>query len=156
MKCQHSLAKTYTVASGGGVGKHVYFYVGSLPPSVKAMGTPIGNLELCGEGRQVVAPPSTHPTTGHLYTVERALGILRVPDLADLASWIESFKPRQPVRAWQPPTRINFLTGEATINPRVLDAIAHDLLRHGFKPHGDWLHGSCIHPERHKNGDRNP
>src|SRR5688572_9424637 len=29
------LAKTYTVASGGGVGKHVYFYVGSLPPSVK-------------------------------------------------------------------------------------------------------------------------
>src|SRR5690606_26032281 len=75
---------------------------------------------------------------------------------ADLASWIESFKPRQPVRAWQPPTRINFLTGEATINPRVLDAIAHDLLRHGFKPHGDWLHGSCIHPERHKNGDRNP
>ena len=46
------LAETYTVASGGGVGKHVYFYTDSLPPSVKAMGTPIGNLELCGEGRQ--------------------------------------------------------------------------------------------------------
>lgn len=29
-------------------------------------------------------------------------------------------------------------------------------MRRNFKPHGDWLHGSCIHPERHKNGDRNP
>ncbi|MBZ0304974.1 MAG: bifunctional DNA primase/polymerase, partial [Anaerolineae bacterium] len=49
------LAQTYTVATGGGVGKHVYFRVDTLPPSVKAMNTPIGNLELCGEGRQVVA-----------------------------------------------------------------------------------------------------
>jgi hypothetical protein len=151
-----TLAKTYTVASGGGIGKHVYFYADSLPRSVKAMGTPLGNLELCGEGRQVVAPPSIHPTTGQPYQVERATDILRVPDLAELVAWIEAFKPRQPVREWQPPTRISFPTGDAPLNPRVIDAIARTLAGQDFKQHGDWLHGSCIHPERHKNGDRNP
>jgi uncharacterized membrane protein len=120
------------------------------------MGTPIGNLELCGEGRQVVAPPSIHPTTAKFYRVEQALEILHVPDLADLAVWIEAFKPRQSVREWQPPTRINFPTGDAPLNPRVIDAIARTLAGQGFKQHGDWLHGSCIHPERHRNGDRNP
>jgi predicted transcriptional regulator len=151
-----ALVETYTVASGGGVGKHVYFYADSIPSSVKAMGTPIGNLELCGEGRQVVAPPSIHPTTGQPYRLERALDILRVSDLTELASWIEAFKPRQPVREWQPPTRMNFPTGDAPLNPHVIDAIARILAGQGFKQHGDWLHGSCIHPERHKNGDRNP
>jgi hypothetical protein len=151
-----SLAEAYTVASGGGVGRHVYFYVNTLPASVKAMNTPIGNLELCGEGRQVVAPPSIHPTTGQPYRVEKALDILRVPDLADLAAWIESFKPHQPAREWQPPTRMNFPTGDVLLNPRVIDEIARVLAGQGFKPHGEWLHGSCIHPERHKNGDRNP
>jgi predicted transcriptional regulator len=151
-----ALAQTYTVASGGGVGKHVYFYVEQLPPSVKAMGTPIGNLELCGEGRQVVAPPSIHPTTGQPYRVERTSDIQRVPDLAELAAWIESFKPRQPVREWQPPTQVNFPAGDAPLNRRVIDAIARTLVGHGFKQHGDWLRGSCIYSERHKNGDRNP
>lgn len=32
------LAQTYTVATGGGVGKHVYFRVGQMPFSVKAIG----------------------------------------------------------------------------------------------------------------------
>ena len=150
------LAETYTVATGGGAGKHVYFRVDTMPPSVKAMNTPIGNLELCGDGRQVVAPPSTHPTTDKLYRVEKACDILRVPDLDELVRWIEMFKPRETQSNWKPPMRVNFPTGEATINPRLLDAIAHELLRRNFKQHGEWLHGRCIHPERHKNGDRNP
>lgn len=151
-----ALAETYTVASGGGIGKHVYFYADRLPPSVKAMVTPIGNLELCGVGRQVVAPPSIHPTTGQSYKVERAVDILRVPDLEDLVTWIEAFKPRQPSREWQPPTRINLPTGDAPLNPRVIEAIARVLSGQGFRQHGDWLHGSCIQPEQHKSGDRNP
>ncbi len=151
-----ALAETYTVASGGGVGKHVYFYVDSLPPSIKAMNTPIGHLELCGEGRQVVAPPSVHPTTGQSYRVEKALDILHVPDVGELAAWIEAFKPRQAVRKWQPPARTNLPTGEATLNPRVIAEIAWVLSGQGFKQQGYWLHGSCIHPERHQNGDRNP
>ena len=60
------LAETYTVATGGGVGKHVYWRVDTLPELVKAMNTPIGHLELCAEGRQVVAPPSIHPDTRRL------------------------------------------------------------------------------------------
>lgn len=150
------LAETYTVATGGGVGRHVYFQVEDMPESIKAMNTPIGNLELCGEGRQVVAPPSIHPTTGQPYRVERALDILRVPDLADLAAWIESFKPHLPARAWQPPTRISFPAGDAPLNPHVIDDIARALSEQGFKQHGEWLHGRCIYPERHKHGDRNP
>lgn len=151
-----ALSETYTVASGGGVGRHVYFYVDALPSSIKAMNIPIGNLELCGEGRQVVAPPSIHPTTGKSYLLENALAILRVPDLTELAAWIEAFKPRQPVRDWQPPSRINIPTGDATLNPRVIAEVARVLSGQGFKQYGDWLHGSCIHPNRHKNGDTNP
>ncbi len=151
-----ALVETYTVASGGGVGKHVYFYADTLPPSIKAMNTPIGNLELCGEGRQVVAPPSIHSTTGKMYRVEESLDILRVSDLTELAAWIESFKPHQSVREWQPPARINFPTGDTTINPRIIHEIMRVLVGQGFKARGEWLHGSCIHPERYQNGDRNP
>ena len=150
------LAQTYTVATGGGVGRHVYFRVEQMPPSVKAMSTPIGNLELCGEGRQVVAPPSIHPTTGKPYRVLVEKDILAVPTLDALVQWIEAFKPREQQAPWKPPARVSFPTGEATLNPRVLDAIAHELLRRDFKQQGDWLHGCCIHSERHKNGDRNP
>ncbi len=150
------LAETYTVATGGGVGRHVYFRVEQMPPSVKAMGTPIGNLELCGEGRQVVAPPSIHPTTGKPYRVEKACDIRQVPDLDELVGWIEAFKPREVQSTWKPPVRVSFPTGEATLNPRVLEAIAHELLRQDFRRQGDWLHGRCLHPQRHRNGDRNP
>ncbi len=150
------LAQTYTVATGGGVGKHVYFRVEELPPSVKAMGTPIGNLELCGQGRQVVAPPSVHPDTGQAYRVEKACDILHFNDLDPLVAWIEAFKPRQTIGEWRPPTFVGFPSGDLSLNPRVIDAIAQTLAGQGFKQRGDWLHGSCIHPERHQNGDRNP
>jgi hypothetical protein len=138
------------------VGKHVYFFVEELPPSVKAMGTPIGNLELCGDGRQVVAPPSLHLATGQPYRIEKLLDVLRVQDVAELAAWIEAFKPRRPVREWQPPSRVSFPVGDAPLNPRVVGEIARMLEGRGFKGHGDWLHGHCIHPERHQHGDRNP
>jgi len=149
------LAETYTVASGGGIGRHVYFYADQLPPSVKAMNTPIGHLESCSDGRQVVAPPSVHPVTGQAYRVEKALDIPRVPNLNDLAAWIEAFKPRQVVATWKPP-RISAPTGDGTLNRRVLDEISRALLGQGCKPHGVWLHGRCIYPQRHKHGDRNP
>src|SRR5690606_1293233 len=96
------LADTYTVATGGGVGRHVYFHTEQMPPSVKAIGTPIGNLELCGEGRQVVAPPCVHPTTGQPYRVEKVYDILQVPDLGELVRWIEAFKPRETHSNWRP------------------------------------------------------
>ncbi len=149
------LTETFTVATGGGVGQHVYFYTNRLPSSLKAMGTPIGNLELCAEGRQVVAPPSVHPITNNTYRVEQPLDILRVAHLDELAAWIESFKPREAVPEWNPP-RVSAPAGQGNLNPRLLDAIRDNLLSQGFKPHGEWLHGRCLHPERHRNSDRNP
>ncbi|MCK6580914.1 MAG: bifunctional DNA primase/polymerase [Anaerolineae bacterium] len=150
-----ALAQTYTVASGGGIGRHVYFYSDHLPLSVKAMNTPIGHLEICGDGRQVVAPPSIHPITGQPYRVEKALDILRVPNLDDLVAWVETFKPRQEARTWQPP-KISAPSGDAPLNRRVIEEISHVLIGQGFKQHGEWLHGRCLYPERHKYGDRNP
>ena len=150
-----ALTQTYTVASGGGVGRHVYFYADQLPPSVKAMNTPIGHLEVCADGRQVVAPPSIHPITRQPYRIEKALDILRVPNLDDLVAWVEAFKPRQETRAWQPP-RISTPTGDVPLNQRVIEEIARVLEGQGFKQYGDWLHGRCLYPERHKHGDRHP
>jgi len=150
-----SLAQTYTVASGGGIGRHIYFYAAMLPPSVKAMNTPIGHLEVCGDGRQVVAPPSIHPVTRQSYQIEKALDILCVPNLDDLVTWVEAFKPRQETRAWQPP-KINAPTGDAPLNRRVIEEISRVLIGQGFKPHGEWLHGRCLYPERHKHSDRSP
>src|SRR5690349_20024290 len=40
------LADTFTVATGGGIGKHVYLRDEQLSPTTKALNTPIGNIEL--------------------------------------------------------------------------------------------------------------
>ncbi len=69
------LAETFTVATGGGVGQHVYLFADELPDTVRAMKTPIGHLELRASGCQIVAPPSIHPDTGQPYTIEKALDI---------------------------------------------------------------------------------
>jgi hypothetical protein len=150
------LAETLTVATGGGVGQHVYLFADDLPDTVRAMKTPIGHLELRANGCQIVAPPSIHPDTGQSYQVEKASDILRVPDLADLVAWIEAFKPQQPVQQseWRPPE--NLPTGDHNLNPRVVQALAQHFHVQGFKQYGEWLHGSCIYPERHQHGDRHP
>lgn len=117
------------------------------------MNTPIGNIELCAEGRQIVAPPSTHPDTRQPYIVEKPLEILRVPNLAGLADWVDSFKPKQQ-RLWQPPSR--GFSGNGSLNPRLIEAIARHFEGLDYKSYGDWLHGQCVHPQNHKHGDRNP
>lgn len=148
------LAETYTVATGSGKGHHVYFYVEQLPDSIKAMNLPIGNLELCANGRQVVGAPSIHPTTNQTYRVHKPLDILRVESLTDLVEWLESFKAK-PV-----PTHLPFTpphVGEtAKVNPRVMEAIEQHFLKQGYREIGEWLHGPCIYPHRHQHGDRNP
>ncbi|MBZ0306967.1 MAG: bifunctional DNA primase/polymerase, partial [Anaerolineae bacterium] len=152
------LAETYTVATGGGVGKHIYWKADQLPPAIKAMNTPIGNLEICAEGRQVVAPPSLHPKTGQPYTIYKETELLKAANLAEVVTWIESFKkqvqPKQPIQTWQPP-RLS-LSGTGNLNPKIIDALAHYFAGQGYKVYGDWLHGQCVYPHNHKNGDRNP
>ncbi|MBZ0319100.1 MAG: bifunctional DNA primase/polymerase [Anaerolineae bacterium] len=148
------LAATYTVATGGGIGKHIYWKVDQLPPAIKAMGTPIGNLEMCADGRQVVAPPSLHPKTGRPYTIYKEDDILKVADLAEVVAWLESFKGKPATQSWQPP-RLS-LSSIGNLNPKVMDALARHFARHGYKAYGDWLHGPCIYPQNHRHGDKNP
>jgi hypothetical protein len=148
-----ALAETYTVSTGGGIGKHVYWRVDDMPPAIKAMDTPIGNLEICAEGRQIVAPPSQHPRTRLSYAIYKEADILRVPNLAELVAWVESFKVQPIAEAWQPP-RIPLANGN--LNPRVIEELTRYFSGLGYKPYGDWLHGRCIYPERHSNGDAKP
>jgi len=131
------LAETFTVATGGGVGQHVYLFADELPDTVRAMKTPIGHLELRAGGCQIVAPPSIHPDTGQPYTIMNAVDILRVPDLADLVTWIEAFKPQtQPAQQseWRPPA--NLPTGDNNLNPRVVQALTQHFHAQGFKQYG--------------------
>ena len=81
------LAETFTVKTGSGQGYHVYWVVDELPPSIKAMDTPIGNLEICANGRQVVAAPSVHPDSGQPYTVAKELDVRQVDDITLVLEW---------------------------------------------------------------------
>jgi hypothetical protein len=149
------LADTFTVATGSGVGKHVYLIAERLPPTTKAMDTPIGHLELRADGCLIVAAPSIHPDTQQPYRIDRRGGILRVPALDAVAAWIESFSPnRGGDTDWQPPD--DSPTGDADINPDLIRAIARELERRGAKHRKGWLNVSCIYPERHRNGDKHP
>jgi hypothetical protein len=118
------------------------------------MGTPIGNLEICAEGRQVVAPPSLHPKTGQPYIIYKEADLLKVADLAEVVAWIESFKTKPITQTWQPP-RLS-LSPTGNLNPKVIDALARHFAGQGYKAYGDWLHGQCVYPHNHKHGDRNP
>ena len=154
-----ALVQTFTVATGGGVGRHVYLLADEVPPTTRALDTPLGHIELRSSGTYVVAPPSMHPDTTQPYTVEKPLDMLRVADLRDVLRWIEAFKrPAVKQPEWQPPRRLpaNVPSNGGTLNPRLIEAVAKELLGRRFKQHADWLHGACIYPERHKHGDRNP
>jgi hypothetical protein len=148
------LVETFTVATGGGIGKHVYLQVEQIPSTAKAMNTPIGNIELRSDGAYVVAPPSRHPQTQQLYRIEKNLPILRVQNLEDVTKWLMAFVPVRQITAWQPPREAS--TSENGINPKIIEAITEDLLNRGAKQQKEWLNCSCIYPERHKHGDRNP
>ncbi len=149
------LAQTYTVATGGGIGRHVYLRPEQLPISIKAMGTPIGNLELRADGHQVVLPPSLHPDTHQPYRVLLVEEILSIPDLAELVAWIEAFRPKSvTTAAWRPPQVAPI--SPANLNPRLLAALTDYFRGKGYQTHGEWLHGPCVYPERHRHGDRNP
>ncbi len=135
-----NLIQTYTVATGGG-GWHVYLKVDALPPSLRARG-----VELCAEGRQVVAPPSTHPVSGRPYKVALPLDIRRVPDLSRVVEWVESV--RRSAGAHQQAR----ITG-TTVNTTLVAAIADALRAKGYRQKGDWLNGPCIYSHRHAHND---
>lgn len=134
------LAKTYTVASGGG-GCHVYLRADVLPPSRRSRG-----VELCAAGRQVAAPPSVHPS-GAPYRVLRPLDVQHVPDLEEVARWI------RPDTVTSRPGSSQLAAG---VSLSLAAAIAQVLGGRGYRHKGDWLNGPCIYPERHAHLDHRP
>jgi len=133
-----ALAASYTVASGGG-GWHIYLRADVLPHSRRGRG-----VELCAEGRQVVAPPSIHPN-GRPYRVLNPSPILHVPNLEEVAQWIRP----DAAKTWPGLTQ-----PAAGVSPSLVDAIAAHFRTLGYRQHGDWLNGPCIYPERHAHGDK--
>src|SRR5690606_15156120 len=81
------------------------------------------------------------------------LNILHVPDLDDLITWIESFKVKV---TDQSPLAVRNPNGDVTINTDLIRAIENHFVGKGFKRIRDWLHGPCIYPHNHRNGDKNP
>lgn len=145
------LADTFTVLTGSGKGKHTYFKVDLLPPSEKAMGTPIGNIEIKSNGTQVVAPPSVHPDTNLPYSVSKQSPIKHVTDLAELLAWIRELKPG----GWTPP-RVDTSSAD-NFNPQVIQALQRYFEGlPGAKYHHDWVNCPCPNTTNHKHGDTSP
>jgi hypothetical protein len=146
------LSNTFTVATGSGKGKHLYFFSQQLPPTTRVLGGSLGNIELRAQGCQVVVPPSRHPQTYQLYRVERPLPIQIVPNLEQLAAWISALTPK-PRLYHSSPQR---LSQPSRLNPRVLEILIHRFLTLGFKQRGLWLNGPCPCARRHQHGDSHP
>lgn len=147
------LADTFTVLTGSGKGKHCYFKVDLLPPSEKAMDTPLGNIEIKANGTQVVAPPSVHPDTNLPYSVARQVAIKHVTDLSDLLAWIREMKPG----GWQPYPAVLLVGKQDAINHLVIGALQRYFdAQSGMKYHGDWINCACPNKSAHNHGDSTP
>jgi hypothetical protein len=104
----------------------------------------IADVELCAEGRQVVAPPSVH-SSGRRYRALGPLDVLHVPDLEEVARWVR-------------PAAANPRPGASMPAPGVSSSLVDTIAEHfrdlGYRQRGDWLNGPCIYPERHAHGDK--
>lgn len=144
------LADTFTVATGSGKGRHVYFKVDLLPDSLGFMDVLDGcNIEIKSNGKQVVIPPSIHPDTKQPYTKAIATPIKCVTDIQDIIAWGYSLKPED----WRPPVVARF-GQQDPINPRVVDALRAHFESQPHKAHGDWINCSCPNRHAHKHGDK--
>ncbi len=143
------LVRTYAVLTGSGTGIHLYWRVAHLPPTRRVLGTLWGNFELCAQGRQVVAPPSIHPDTGHPYQIYQDLPIRQLRNLDAFLNWLTALSPRSLPSFFRPR-----LMGD--LNPRLVEALTEIFLARGSKQHGDWLNGRCPYPQRHRHQDCHP
>lgn len=82
---------TFTVITGSGQGKHLYYHVQDLPPTTRVMNVAGGNLELRANGCYVVAPPSIHPDTQQPYRVERDIPPMRLRHMNPVKEWLYQF-----------------------------------------------------------------
>lgn len=152
------LVNTKTVASGSGLGMHVYFKCDLLPDGFEVLraiidGGELINVEFKANGGAVVIPPSIHPKTGKPYTVAIDLPMLQVSDLSRLAAWAKGLKPDFE-KDWQKPKTIP-TTPSGDLNPKLLEAIENYFLSQPHKMNDEWINCSCPDSSKHKHGDEN-
>jgi len=149
------LVDTYTIRTGSGVGRHLYWSVERLPTTVRLRSPSLGGIELLAQGCQVVAPPSVHPLTQHAYQVERPSQLLRLAQVDTVETWLRQLRDRQsrvyPPSSRTPPKRVPLPTTNTTRT-----ALKDYFERCHYQTRGDWLNGRCVFPQRHRHGDMHP
>lgn len=150
------LVYTKTVATGSGLGMHVYFKCDLLPDSVAVRravidGGELINVEVKSNGDAVCIPPSIHPDTKQPYTVAIDLPMLQVKDLERVVAWAKSLKPDFE-KDWQKPkSATNY--SDTDLNPKLLEAVENYFLALPHKMNDGWINCSCPNSSNHKNGD---
>lgn len=147
------LTATLTVRTGSGQGRHLYWQVEGLPPTLRVRTPLLGSLELLADGCQVVAPPSRHPVTHQPYRIENPLALLRLPDLHAVVDWLRQLPAPPPVARSLVPSRSS---GSGHLNPRVVNALVAYFEQRGYRRRGTWLNGRCLFPHHHRHGDTHP
>lgn len=97
------LLDTFTVLTGSGKGKHLYFRVDDLPPTTRLVYANHQAIELRANGCYVVAPPSIHPDTQAPYRAAFSAPVKRLPHLNGVKQWLYAQLARK--NAPPPPTK---------------------------------------------------
>lgn len=148
------LINTMTVATGSGNGMHCYYKVDLLPDSRSTLdialdGGELVNIEFKSDGKQVVIPPSIHPTTGNPYEVVNRSPIMKISDLSKVIAWVQSLKPQE-VKQWTPPASYST---SSNLNPKLLTAVESYFMSQPHKMHREWINCACPNKLAHKHGD---
>jgi hypothetical protein len=84
------LLDTFTVLTGSGKGKHLYYRVDDLPPTTRITFPDHQGIELRANGCYIVAPPSLHPGTHAAYRTAFSAPMRTLPHLNGVKEWLYS------------------------------------------------------------------
>jgi hypothetical protein len=122
-----SLLDTFTVTSGSGRGKHLYFFVDDLSPTTKySRGDGHNGIELRSNGAYIVAPPSIHPDSGKPYEISVKRPIRRFQQLHYLKAWLDGLNHQSkaiPARIQRQPTIVK--AGQAVLRDKKGDVVGN-------------------------------
>jgi len=99
------LLDTFTVITGSGKGRHLYYHVDDLPPTTRLVYANHQAIELRANGCYVVAPPSLHPETHAPYRPMFSAPVKHLPNLNGLKHWLYSQLARKNERQEKPEQR---------------------------------------------------
>jgi len=106
------LLKTFTVHTGSGKGKHLYYRAADLPETIRLLYPNHQAIELRASGLYVVAAPSIHPDTHMPYRVPSPCPIMELSDLSEVRGWLyrqwllkQEKKVEKPVEQRRPASR---------------------------------------------------